>query len=83
MNKQADDIRDFCLKKYINKAREKNKKIVEIRAGDIDVQMNLNGRCPNVCSALQSKKFLKLANVSILKIEGPNPGANCLITFSI
>lgn len=83
MYKQADEIRKFCLLNYITKARNDKKTIVEIRAGDIDKQMQLNGRCPNICSALQSKKFMKLANVFILKIDGPNPGANCIMTFSV
>jgi len=36
----ADDVRSYCIKKYINPARNKNIQKITIRAGNIHKEMN-------------------------------------------
>lgn len=83
MTSQADMIRAFAEKEYIVPARKNGDKAVAIRAGDVHKKMNLANRMPNVCQALQSKKFTVLTRTTLLSITGPNPGANCIMTFEV
>lgn len=80
---QADFIRKYCKESIIIPARKKNEYTVRIRAGDIAETLNLKNRIPNICSALQSLKFEKFANVKRTSIEGPGSGVNCIMTFQI
>jgi hypothetical protein len=77
----SDDVRQYCLKQYVQPARERGDRFVEIRwrAPDPGLQQSL----PLVCSALGSLKFEKLANVERTSIEGPLNGANTVFTFRV
>ena len=69
---QADAIRQYALVTYVVPWRESGVDgMLAIRAGDIGREMGLRNATPNVCSALESGKFLALANVELVRRDGP------------
>lgn len=81
--KQADAIRRFVLRTYIDPARAKGARRVRIRAGDVHEAMGLTARLPAVASALGAEKFEEYARVRLIDREGPHLGANLIFTFSL
>lgn len=79
---QADRIRDFVQKHYIERARSAGKKQVTVRAGDVHKEMGLAQAMPSVCGALGSHKFADGAGVRLIGREGPANGANVYLTFA-
>ena len=69
---QADAIRQYALANYVVPWRESDgEDVLAIRAGDVERKMGLQNVTPNVCSALKGGKFLALANLSLVRCEGP------------
>ena len=60
---QADLIREHALKRYVEVARRARQKTVTIVAGEVGRDLGLSNRMPNICQALQSRKFLEMAGV--------------------
>ena len=58
---QAEGIRRYVLKHYVDPARAAGEDELTIRAGDVCRAMGLQGRTPDVCSVLSSRKFLAIA----------------------
>ena len=81
--KLADMIREYCIQTRILPARQENKELVSIRAGDIHKEMKLTQRMPSICEALQARTFETLANVKRINLAGPKNGANCIMTFKL
>src|SRR4051812_42932719 len=80
---QADLIRTFVLHQYINPARERRERQVQIRAGDIHRAMSLINVMPTVCSALGSRKFQTMTGARLIGREGPRQGANARYLFDL
>ena len=68
---QADEIRQYALQHYVALARSAGEETVTIRAGDICRGLDLHGRTPSVCSALQSSAFLRLGGLKLVERIGP------------
>ena len=68
---QADQIRQYALENYVEPWRESGDETLAIRAGDVEREMGLRQATPNVCSALEGRKFQALANVVLVSREGP------------
>ena len=69
---QADAIRQYALANYVVPWRESDDEdVLAIRAGDVEREMGLQNVTPNVCNALKGSKFLALANLSLVRCEGP------------
>ena len=68
---QADEIRLYALAHYVAPWRESDADVLTIRAGDVEREMGLRNATPNVCSALEGRKFLALANLSLVGRDGP------------
>lgn len=81
--KQADQIRQYAFTHYVEPARTAGRSMVSIRAGDICGGLGLHGRTPNVCSALQSKAFLQLANVQLIERTGPRQSTTTRFDYAI
>ena len=79
----ADQIRQYAVNKYVRPARQAQKRTVEIRAGDIHAKLGLSNRRPAVCSALGSKKFQRLADVTLVKHCGPIEGSKTTFCFQL
>ena len=80
---RADLIRQFVLKSYIEPARARGDTEVTVRAGDVHKAMQLHDAMPAVASALGANKFQEFAKVKLVKREGPQNGANLLLTYKL
>lgn len=67
---QADAIRQYALANYVAPWRESDGDVLTIRAGDVAREMGLRNATPNVCSALEGRKFLALANLALMHRDG-------------
>jgi len=78
---QADEIRDYVLENYITPARERGDSSVTVVAGPLNTEMGLNMAWPNICQALDGKKFQDLADVPPPLTEGPKKSTTRKYTF--
>ena len=69
--RQADSIRQYAMANYVVPWRESDTDVLTIRAGDVEREMELRNATPNVCSALEGAKFLALANLALVRRDGP------------
>jgi 5-methylcytosine-specific restriction protein B len=72
----SDSIRQHVLDKYVAPAREKGALSITLRSGDIHKQLSLSNRLPQVCSAIDARRFEIEANVRLVDRQGPpvSPG---------
>ncbi len=68
---QADEIRLYAIENYVMRWRESGNETLAIRAGDVEREMGLRHVTPNVCSALEGRKFQAQANLVLVRREGP------------
>ena len=68
---QADRIRRYVLARYVDPARISSDTELTISAGDVCRSMGLQGRAPNVCSVLGSRKLFDMAGLRLLDRAGP------------
>ena len=79
----ADNVRQYCKETYVDPARERGEKTVEIRSGDVHSALHYRNRYPLVCSAIGSNLFEELCNVKRRSVEGPLYGVSTLFTFEL
>lgn len=58
----TDEIRKYVFQKYIKPSVESGQRSITLRAGDIHSEMGLKSKMPAVCTALRSRKSLKVFN---------------------
>ena len=80
---QADEIRSFVLKNWIETARARGESEIIIRAGDVHAKMGLANAHPAICSAIGAQTFSEVANVRLLEQSGPREGANTTFKFAL
>lgn len=80
---QADRIRNYVLENYISPARLRGEASVSVVVGPLNNAMGLNMAWPNICQALEGRKFLELANVPPPIAEGPKQSTTRKLTFSL
>lgn len=80
---QADLIRAHAQKRYVEVARRARQKTVTIVAGEVGRDLGLSGRMPNICQVLQGRKFLEMAGVRLLNIEGPEASTSTRFHYEI
>jgi hypothetical protein len=78
----AERIRSFAAREYIETARRKGLKRVQITAGDVHRSLRLKNRVPNVCSALGSKIFLEQNHLAIEEVSGPPSGMGTRVIYT-
>lgn len=79
---QADEIRDFVQRDYIEPARREGKSQITIRAGDVDRKMRL-GRVPNVNQVLGGMIIKRLCGVRLLSKKGTHQSTTMTYTYEI
>jgi 5-methylcytosine-specific restriction enzyme B len=72
---QADQIREYVIKTYIQLPRSQGQSSVRIRSGNIARELHLQNRMPNVCTSLGGDIFLAQARVTLISRSGPAQGA--------
>jgi len=78
----ADAIRIYAQKEYVEPARRKGEKRVQIIAGDVHRGMRLRNRVPNVCSVLGSRTFLEKNGLVIEEVSGPPSGMGTRVAYT-
>ena len=81
--RDADRIRLCALNYYIEPARDRSADEVSIPAGDLARDMGLANAFPNICSALNSKKLQRLADVPAPTHTEPNPSSSTVFTYDL
>ena len=71
------------LQRYIEPARQRGDPSVTIVVGPLNNEMGLNMAWPNICQALEGRKFLKLAKVPAPIAEGPKQSTTRKLTFAL
>lgn len=79
--RQADAIRQFVVREYVEPARKAGAPQFTVRAGDVHNRMNLTNAMPAVCSAIGSGKFQVLAGVTQVDRQGPANSSTVEFTF--
>ena len=80
---QADGIRQYALEHFIEPARRIGRRYVEIRLGAVQEGIEERSNVPNFINALGGKKFLKLANLKLLRTSGAKAGPNTVFHYEI
>jgi len=72
----SDAIRQHVLDKYVAPARQKGSRSIVLRSGDIHKALTLSNRLPQVCSAIDARRFEIEAGVRLIDRQGPpvSPG---------
>jgi len=79
----ADDVRSYCKKIYVEPARNRGQRVVEIRSGDVHVAMAYRNRYPLVCASIGARIFEDMCRVRRIAVEGPLNGANTIFRFEL
>jgi len=80
--RNADVIRSHGRERYVLPARARKEKRFSIRAGDVVRDLKLIDRIPAVCSALQTREFLRENNLRIVERTGPPSGKSTTVTYT-
>lgn len=79
----ADRIRQYALKDFVEPARERGEVSVTIRAGDVHNALGLNNAHANVCQALRGRLFRNLAGVGEPTVTGPENSSTTTFVFNL
>ncbi len=79
----ADKIREFVFKTYVEPAKRRGDRLVEIHAGDVHEKMGLTGRVPAVCGAIGTLKFQRIYMVRLVNRDGPTQASNVVFIFEV
>ena len=85
----ANNIREYIKENIVEPAKKKGQTTVTFRASEIHKAVAMihgvekGHRMANVCSAIDTDKFLDFAAVTLVKREGPVHGATVVWTFRI
>lgn len=80
---EADRIRQYVLENYINPARDRGDVNSTVIVGVLNKEMGLKMAWPNICQALEGKKFLELAEVPPPLAQGPKQSTTRKLTFDL
>jgi hypothetical protein len=79
----ADEVRKFVKTNFIIPARQKGEKRVTFSARDVHQGMKLSSKYAFMCAAIDAKKFLEFAKVSLIKRDGQTQGETARWTFKV
>ena len=71
------------LARYVDPARISDDAELTIRAGDVCRSMGLQGRAPNVCSVLGSRKLFDMAGLRLLDRAGPRQSTTTTFHYAL
>jgi hypothetical protein len=79
----ADEIRSCVNRVFIEPARKTGKTSVQVVSGDVHKDMGLENRMPDVCSALDARKFEEEYRVITSSRVGPRRSSTVCWLFAI
>jgi hypothetical protein len=80
--KNADKIRSYGEEKYVLPARQQKLSRFSIRVGDVARDLKMNSRAPAVCSALQTREFLRSNGLKLVDMSGPKSGQSTTVVYT-
>lgn len=80
---QADRIRGFVIRDYIEPYRQTGQAEITVRAGDVHKAMGLRDALPAVCSAIGTTIFQEMAEVRLARRTGPEASTTTEFTFEL
>lgn len=75
-------VQEHILHRYIAPARRKRQSTVRVRAGDVVRALGLWTRVPQVCSAMQSERFLRAQGLEVVARQGPPSGQSTTLQLT-
>ncbi len=75
-------IRDYVCAHYVSAAKSAGSNRFSVNAGEVHRAMHLHNRVPQVCSVLQSAKFLAENGLRIVEKSGPPSGFSTSVTVT-
>lgn len=79
----ADKIRQKALELHLQPARQQGLKEVTIICADLHHEVGLHNRYRNVCQALAGSRLSLMANVELLRQEGPRDSSTTRFTYRL
>lgn len=79
----ADLIRAYVNRSYIEPARQSGITTVEVVAGDVHRDLGLENRMPAVCSALDARRFQEEYRVILNSRTGPKQSSTARWRFGV
>jgi len=79
----ADKIRAYVNKTFVEPARRAGKSGIVIISGDVHADLEYQNRMPAVCSAIDAKKFQERYGLVLNSRTGPRQGATVKWLFGI
>ena len=72
------------IRTYVEPARERGEKSVQVRVGNVLKELGWNNRTPSVFSTLSSQSFLRDAGLELIEKKGgpPSGGPSTTVIFS-
>ena len=79
----SDQVRAYVRSHYIAPARKAGFPTVRVRAGEVHKALKWDlRRVPQVCAALSTRKFMRSANVELVKKSGPPSGQSTTVELT-
>ncbi|MGA3373285.1 MAG: hypothetical protein ABSC48_16135 [Terracidiphilus sp.] len=73
--KPTEQTKKYVISKYVNPARLKGEKTIQVRVGSVQKELGWTNRTPSVFSTLLSKDFQREAGVELIeRRDGPPSG---------
>lgn len=77
----SEEVQNYFLSNYVEPARHRGQRNIEVRAGEIHAKLGWTRRVPVVCAALSSQKLQRKAGVRLSEKSGPPSGQSPTVVF--
>jgi hypothetical protein len=82
MTKPSDVVRQHAIENYISPARRRRERTASVNVGVVHKALGLGNRVPLVCTALESRKFLRENGLRLVSRTGPPSGRSTTVTYT-
>jgi hypothetical protein len=82
MGKPSDAVRKYAIENYISPARSSRERTVSVNVGIVHKALGLGNRVPLVCTALESRKFLRENGLRLVSRTGPPSGRSTTVSYT-
>jgi len=79
--KFSEEVQHYFQINYVNPARKRGQRSIEVRAGELHRRLGWSRRVPLVCAALSSKKLQRNVGVRLTEKDGPPSGQSPTVVF--
>ena len=81
-NSPSELARQHTVNTYLSPARRRRDKTVSVNVGAVHKALRLRNRVPLVCTALESRKFLRENHLRLISKTGPPSGQSTTVTYT-